>query len=80
MVLMFTLAWLSMLLKPVNNVITVMRYSFFRFMSVLMYKSVTRLLIVIRVISIINLILFIRFIRIVGAFRTINANEVYNWF
>ncbi len=66
-----------MLLMPVNNVVMVMRHSFFRLMSVLMYVNVTRLFIVIRVLVITKLIMFIRFIRIVGTFRIINANEVF---
>jgi hypothetical protein len=61
---------------PVKNVFMVMRHSFFRLMSVLMYVNVTRLFIVVRVLVIINLIMFIRFIRIVGTFRIINNYEV----
>ncbi len=72
-----------MLLMPVNNVVMVMRHSFFKFMSILMYVNVTRLFIVIRVlvifnsINLINIIMFIRFTRIVATFRIIYDYEVF---
>ena len=66
-----------MLSMPVSNVIMVMRPSFFRFKSVLMYVIVTRFFIVFIVLAIINLIIFFRFIRIVGTFRIISADEVF---
>ncbi len=68
-----------MLLISVKNVIIVMRYRSFRFMSVLMFLNVTGLFIVIRALAIIKLIMFVKFIQVLGTFRIINANEVYFW-